>query len=392
MRKLLGPFLAAALAAAMLLPLSAGQALASNVHCGDVITHDTKLDSDLTCPGDGLVIGADGITLDLGGHTLTGTGQDTKGVSNPGYDGVTIENGVVSFPLYGSTDAIALGTVADNTLRDLSLVGRAAIEAESFERGRIEDVELDAGGRGMNLLRADHARITNVRGGGGFNWLTLTGDDNRITGNVYSADGGIYFGGSRNVVSRNTADTFHPAIWARFGSGAVIEDNDLRQGGAFDSIVATNLRDSRISRNLGSPYDIYAVELVDSTGILLDHNDVAGISLTRSDDNRLLRNHSSHGWKPLFGSPGFRESGIFVDAESAANALLHNVASANQDDGIRVDNPDTRLIGNVANDNGDLGIEAVPGVKGAGNRASGNGNPAQCVPGYLCRTTGKPKK
>jgi hypothetical protein len=42
------------------------------------------------------------------------------------------------------------------------------------------------------------------------------------------------------------------------------------------------------------------------------------------------------------------------------------------------------VTANVANDNADLGIEAVPGVKdGGGNQASGNGNPAQCV-GVVC--------
>ena len=41
--------------------------------CGDVITQDTTLDSDLIdCPGDGVVIGASGITLDLAGHTIDG--------------------------------------------------------------------------------------------------------------------------------------------------------------------------------------------------------------------------------------------------------------------------------------------------------------------------------
>ena len=50
-------------------------ASASHVNCGDVITQDTTLDSDLlNCPGDGLVIGADGVTVDLAGHTIDGTG------------------------------------------------------------------------------------------------------------------------------------------------------------------------------------------------------------------------------------------------------------------------------------------------------------------------------
>jgi parallel beta-helix repeat protein len=57
-----------------------------------------------------------------------------------------------------------------------------------------------------------------------------------------------------------------------------------------------------------------------------------------------------------------------------------NTTNSNADDGIDVDAPGTTIRENVANDNGDLGIEAVPGVvDGGGNRATGNGNPAQCT-------------
>jgi len=49
-------------------------------------------------------------------------------------------------------------------------------------------------------------------------------------------------------------------------------------------------------------------------------------------------------------------------------------------DGIRVDSPSTTLTRNTANANGDLGIQAVPGVNDGGrNRASANGNPLQCT-------------
>jgi hypothetical protein len=41
------------------------------VSCGDVITADTTLDSNLVdCPSNGIVIGADDITLDLNGHRI----------------------------------------------------------------------------------------------------------------------------------------------------------------------------------------------------------------------------------------------------------------------------------------------------------------------------------
>ena len=56
------------------------------------------------------------------------------------------------------------------------------------------------------------------------------------------------------------------------------------------------------------------------------------------------------------------------------------IASRNGEDGIDVDVPATTLTRNIANRNRDLGIEAVPGViDGGGNRAAGNGNPAQCT-------------
>src|SRR5262245_39397585 len=102
-RRLLGTFLAAALAAAFIFALAASQALASHVRCGDLITQDTTLDSDLLdCPDDGVVIGAPNITVDLGGHLIDGVAPgpsfsvDTDGIDNRGgHDGVTVENGAI---------------------------------------------------------------------------------------------------------------------------------------------------------------------------------------------------------------------------------------------------------------------------------------------------------
>jgi hypothetical protein len=79
--------------------------------------------------------------------------------------------------------------------------------------------------------------------------------------------------------------------------------------------------------------------------------------------------------------------GIRVDPEAARVLVRGNLASRHGDDGIDVDSPATTITANTANtanDNGDHGIEAVPGVTdGGGNRASGNGNPAQCL-GVVC--------
>ena len=43
--------------------VAAGQGL-----CGATIVEDLRLDHDLVCAGDGLIVGADDITIDLNGH------------------------------------------------------------------------------------------------------------------------------------------------------------------------------------------------------------------------------------------------------------------------------------------------------------------------------------
>ncbi len=65
----------------------------SAVSCDDTITVDTTLDSDLSCTYIGIIIGADGITLDGAGHTITGSGSDPRqGVLMNGRKNITIKN------------------------------------------------------------------------------------------------------------------------------------------------------------------------------------------------------------------------------------------------------------------------------------------------------------
>src|SRR4030095_6743783 len=48
--------------------------LAADDLCGATILTDLKLDFDLSCPGDGLFVDADGVTINLNGHTIAGSG------------------------------------------------------------------------------------------------------------------------------------------------------------------------------------------------------------------------------------------------------------------------------------------------------------------------------
>ena len=55
--------------------------------CGDMVTRSCTFNENLNCPtGHGLIIGADAITIEGNGYTITGTG-DWEGIHNGGYGG-----------------------------------------------------------------------------------------------------------------------------------------------------------------------------------------------------------------------------------------------------------------------------------------------------------------
>ena len=65
----------------------------TNAACGQVVEGLVELNSDLNCSGDGLIVGADGTTIRLNGHTIRGPGPDSSkvGISVGNEDGVRIE-------------------------------------------------------------------------------------------------------------------------------------------------------------------------------------------------------------------------------------------------------------------------------------------------------------
>jgi parallel beta-helix repeat protein len=333
MRQMLlkGSLLVAALGAT--LALGTGPALASHVNCGQVITQDTKLDSDLVnCPGDGIVIGADNITLDLNGHLIDGTGFPTSGAgvdNNAGHDGVTITGGRIQEFAAG-----AQFTGADN----------GQITRLTVTRSAITFALQDSSGNVISRNDGDSAII-----------LIGNCDDNLMQRNALSlvTSPGVEIitvppgQPERNRIERNTIAGGGEGIGVG-GADTTIERNDVSgaQRGIFVGGSRTRLSQNRVSNN----------------GV--------GITLGQAFNTELVKND-------VFGNAG---DGISVGSVARGALLDQNTANRNGDDGIDVKSTFTTLTKNKANDNGDLGIEAVPGVTdGGGNKARGNGNPAQCI-------------
>ncbi len=173
----------------------AGEAAATHASCGDTITTDTTLDSDLVnCPENGVVIGADNITLDLAGHTidaaLDGTGS---GVLIASRRGVTVKNGTVQ---EFNNSPIRLRATSDNRLEGLNIAtggnGSSGIAIEATaSRTLITDttaVAFAISASGPNAIEiAGDANVVEdsvVRGSCATTGFEVTGSDNRIKNNT----------------------------------------------------------------------------------------------------------------------------------------------------------------------------------------------------------------
>jgi large repetitive protein len=369
--------LAAAVAA--ILAIAGAEASADHVSCGDTITTDTTLDSDLLdCPSNGIVIGADDITLDLNGQTVSGDGEPFKacperefcdvGVLNNGHDGVTVRNGSVG----QFESGVLVGRARENRVLNVSSSQNAFFgfvvfrSAQILVRDSTGSRNIAPDGDGMGLFESHDVRIVDneFRRNPGPGIHVQASTDNLIKGNLISHSApGILLGGERradradrNQVRRNRFVRNAAGVLLGRGNRNVIARNRLSRDG--DGIAIENARGNLVARNV----------ILDArkNGIYLglDEPPIGGV------DNVVSRNVVRRS-----GEDGFK-----VRSKDHHSLLKGNLARRSGDDGFDVKSRSTKLTRNRAVGNHDLGIEAIEGVSdGGGNRASGNGDPRQCV-------------
>jgi large repetitive protein len=379
-------------AALVLVAFVAGGAQAASttpVSCGDTITQNTKLANDLIdCPRHGIVIGADNITLDLNGHTIDGDGvlfepcpadepcdagiansgiRDGRPFNGEGYDGVTIKNGSVREFEVG----IYVTSASDIRVRAMttstSIYLSDGVHLRDCTHCRIENSSASAYSAGFVVERShdvevDHNELYDNEFAG---LIIALSEDVRIRGNAVTdtadGDGIVVFGGSHLLIERNSSSGNAAGIGIQGSDHIRVTRNSLHDN-RFVGAYVFGSDDNLIDQN-----SIVGNGDGEEGGIHLLSDDEQGAS---SDGNVLSRND-------LIGNDG---DGILVDAGETRTLIEGNRANENTDDGIDVNSAATTLTKNTANRNHDLGIEAVPGVTdGGGNKARGNGNPAQCT-------------
>lgn len=442
-----GRQLAPVLAIGVLLAVaSTAHAQGTGVTCGQTITHDTTLTADLTnCPGDGLVIGADNITLNLNRHTIDGTvtqlpvcdeppvGSD--GIRAGGYDGLTIENGTVQQFTQGIEGGAEGEGVANSDLHGLVVrdnrFGGISFGSNQLlnNHNRIVGNETygNGCGAGIFLNDADGNRVAHNRSHDNQGGIGVCCSPNNVIENnavAHNSETGIalYFGNhSHNVVRHNSVTGSQDGIFVGFAEGS--QDNVVADNHSYNNTNgAITLEDATGNQIAGNHLDHSAFGVLafgDANTIARNQvTDIAncsdpvsscgvGIAIAEGDGNIVQGNNVARalvdGIAVVAFDPGSTTTGAVVRANFVRAAgrddysvgalgegtvtgtlLSDDLALGAADDGFDVHLPGTTLTRDRAFHNRDLGIEAVAGTRdGGGNKAHGNGNPAQCT-GVTC--------
>ena len=335
--------------AVVLLVAMATPAAASPVSWGDTLTADTTLDSDLTGSGTALIIGADGITLDLNGHTLTGDSTG-YGVDNTGgYDGVIIKNGTID----GCGQGIKANGASNFTLEDLTFSGDTGgshghvIDIRNSADVVIKDVTITVGSgspswaEGIRLQSIDGVEVINVDVDGGQTGINFAFDEKLplpqpptngiVKDSTFSNNSfvGVFITNTTSaMVLRNTITNtgWLAGIYVGYGpvvTGVVIKDNEV-SGGTGYGIALSGRNNCVVSGNrVLDDFGWGGIALYGGASNSVHHNTVTdnhgdGISVEEASDSI---HHNT-----VTSNDGY---GIHLTGTSDGNTVHHNTLSGN---------------------------------------------------------------
>ena len=244
---------------------SASAAGPAALTCGAVVTTDVVLTTDLVdCPGDGLVVGASGITIDLAGHSISGSGVFTSrsGVDNEEHHGVTVRGGSIS----GFGAAVRAWRAAGGVVRDVQVTGTIdGISLEETTGYELSGNRLIGNRTGVQLLGA----VDTLVHGNVVRRSTTTGiSDDGSTGSTYAAN--------------TVVGSAHDGIDLEQAASATVRDTTIRHSGLDGLRVDGESPGLLVLRVDASHNDDHGVALSASaptvTATTADHNGLVGIS------------------------------------------------------------------------------------------------------------------
>jgi hypothetical protein len=306
-------------------PAGAAQAATTTqVGCGQTITTSTTLTADVgPCPDNGIIVGANDITLNLAGHHVFGTPKpgDGAGVLLIDRQGVTVENGTVS--------AFDAGVVITNG--GDNVVSRITAEDNIGSSGNpnVPDTEL---GDGILLEGTSGNKVTDnvARDNGPFSGIGLISqsDSDHTFSSAPTADNEV----AHNVVTDNVACRFGPFC-----------DNDgirLEPGVGPNNAVLSNLVERNgldgISLFADADHNTVQADTVAANGF---HGAVPGDGIRVFSSYDLISGNVvggnaaggvSVGRRPISPPGSLPPNSVTGNPRGMNNRLVRNVASGNR--------------------------------------------------------------
>jgi len=258
--------------------------------CDDTITSDTTLTQNYTCSsGGGITIGADNITLDCDGYSLTGSGSN-NGISVNSYSNVTIKNCSLTNFYVGTYFIYSSNNILTNNIATSSYIGFF------FDSGAYNNI------------------ISNTANNNQYGiYLNPSADNNNITNNTLTNNSniGVYINaGSNNIINFNK-------IYNNTNYDAQ-QDSSTGNNFTFDywGEPFCSVKLSGISRNELMPYYTdEAMTILDSTPCL------CGITIT--ENMTLASNYTCPANGPIIGASDITLdcNGSSITGDSVSNVV-----------------------------------------------------------------------
>src|ERR687896_317988 len=409
----------------------------TEVTCGQVIRQSIKVANDLHgCPGEGLVVGAPNIVVDLNGHTIhppavfVDPGEEDgllAGVRNSGYTNVVIRNGTVKGYGYG---VLLTGGTTRTVIEDMTLEGNllGGIELNDADDGRngntIQDNLLTSNGESaISLINGSEnsvIRRNKLDGNGGVGFQLIEADGHRFENNEMSgvplnplidSDSGANLEHSSDNIFRNNSFTdFGDAglVVTLASHRNLIEGNTIVRAGDA-GVYIQDSDGNRVIGNTAHQSSDGGVVITQGNNTLVRGNDVRfnpnGVDTSNSNDVLIEDNDGSDSLQSAFeigngvnlvvrnntanssGGAGISLEGGAFDANGSplGGALIEgNTPKENAETGITVADGGHTVRDNNAHNNAGYGISIgenpeLPhepfthtNINGGENKAGGN--------------------
>jgi hypothetical protein len=239
------------------------------VQCGQRIKHSITLGRNLSnCRGDGLVVRANNITINLNGHTVDGRGRrSSAGVRIAGFHGVTVTGGVIRqfgrgiWLVRANDDKIVSNVVTGsfdegiftNETSARPLIQSNRISGSGTRHHAVDADGIDARGAGVRALKntVRHSNDDGIDVGGtgsvidgnsvsgsGHDGIDIDSLGSTVQNNVSNGNGddGIGVGrNARNVVLRNNITNVNADLGIQPIAGTAIDGGGNRASGNGDA-------------------------------------------------------------------------------------------------------------------------------------------------------------